>query len=85
MMYFSDYESFVKSPVWKEIVETLTEVKEGIYEDFKKFDPNGEATNIARHQGRLLMIDFILALPYDIKREIEETNRKLKNEEETDE
>lgn len=79
-MYHSDYEAFASNPVWKEILSTVKEVKEGIIEDLKKLDPFNQATELARHQGRILMIDFLLALPGDIKREIELNLREQSKE-----
>lgn len=81
-MYKSDYESFVSNPIWKEIVATLVEVKSGILFDLADIDPFKDGTSIARQQGRIKMLEFVLALPADILREIEET--KLKEEENKD-
>jgi len=80
-MYISDYEAFVRSPLWHEITSTLKEVRDGLHKDLGSLDPNTQATPIARCQGRLALIDFILALPDDIKMEIEaEMRAKLKEE-----
>ncbi len=76
-MYRSDYESFTSNPVWKEMVETLTEVKAGLNKDLAEYDPITQTTQLARAQGRLALIDFVMELPEDILREIkenEETN-----------
>ena len=79
-MYKSDYDAFISNPIWKEIVTTLRETKEGLIEDLKEMDPFADATNLARQQGRLKMLEFVLALPDDILREIEE-NLEKKTEE----
>jgi hypothetical protein len=71
-VYRSEYESFVKSAIWHEITTTLKETREGLLSDIAELDPFSEATNLARQQGRLKMLEFVLALPEDILREIEE-------------
>lgn len=80
-MYRSEYDSFVTSPIWHEIVITLKETREGLLSDIAELDPFAEATQLARQQGRLKMLEFVLALPDDILREIEE-NLEKKTEEE---
>ncbi|OQB06124.1 MAG: hypothetical protein BWY21_01953 [Parcubacteria group bacterium ADurb.Bin216] len=79
-MYRSEYDSFVTSPIWHEIVDTLKETKEGLLNDVAELDPFADATKLARQQGRLKMLEFVLALPDDILREIEE-NLEKKTEE----
>lgn len=71
-MYKSDYEAFISSPIWKEIVETLKETKLGLLEDLASLDPFSQTTDIARKQGRLKMLEFLLLMPEDILREINE-------------
>ena len=71
-MYLSEYQSFVTNPVWVEIRKTLEEVRFGLLDDLKELDPVCEASNIARQQGRLKMLEFVLVLPEDILREINE-------------
>ena len=79
-MYKSDYEALISNPVWKEIVNTLNETKVGLQSDINDLDPIIEPTALARQQGRLKMAEFVLLLPEDILREI---NEKL--EEKTEE
>jgi|GEM_PF-2178279 hypothetical protein len=82
-MYKSDYESFINNPIWKEMKETLEEVKIGLFEDLKELDPHLEVSGLARQQGRLKMLEFVLLLPEDILREINEKleeNTEDKNE-----
>lgn len=71
-MYKSDYEAFVSNPVWKEIVTTIKETMVGLYEDLRSLDPHMEPTALAKQQGRLAMAEFMLELPDDILREINE-------------
>jgi hypothetical protein len=73
-MYKSEYDSFISSPIWHEIVETLKEVKAGLLEDLQSLDPFAQTTELARQQGRLKMLEFMLLMPEDILREI---NSKL--------
>lgn len=75
-MYRSEYDSFVTSPIWHEIVTTLKETREGLLSDIAELDPFAEATQLARQQGRLKMLEFVLALPDDILREINENLEK---------
>lgn len=75
-MYRSEYDSFVTSPIWHEIVITLKETREGLLSDIAELDPFAEATQLARQQGRLKMLEFVLALPDDILREINENLEK---------
>lgn len=71
-MYKSDYDSLVSNPVQKEIVTTIQEVILGLYKDIRDLDPHIEPTALARQQGRLAMAEFVLSLPEDILREINE-------------
>ena len=80
-MHKSDYEHFVESPMWKEIVDTCKEVKAGVLEDLMHMDPIVEATDMARKQGRLTMMDWFLAQPAAILEEIEIEQQKEKGEE----
>lgn len=75
-MYRSEYDSFVTSPIWHEIVITLKETREGLLSDIAELDPFAEATQLARQQGRLKMLEFVLAIPDDILREINENLEK---------
>jgi hypothetical protein len=75
-MYKSEYEAFISSPIWKEILATLKETEAGLLEDLKELDPNVEATSIARQQGRIKMLNFVISMPEDILREIEENIKK---------
>lgn len=75
-MYRSEYDSFVTSPIWHEIVITLKDTREGLLSDIAELDPFAEATQLARQQGRLKMLEFVLALPDDILREINENLEK---------
>ena len=79
-MYKSDYEAFVSNPIWHEILDTLKDTKEGLIEDMKELDPFAEATNLARQQGRLKMLEFVLLLPEDILREINEKVKEMMEE-----
>ena len=80
-MYKSDYDAFVSSPIWHEIVSTLKDTREGLIEDIKELDPFAEATNLARQQGRLKMLEFFLnELIEDILREINENSKKVMEE-----
>lgn len=80
-MYRSDYESFIRNPVWKEIQSTLNEVIDGLYDDLVETLPQGEgAALIGRQQGRLKLAEFVLSLPEDMLREITENERKVKEE-----
>ena len=84
-MYLSDYESLVDNAMWVEIVRTLEEVKVGLLEDLKELDPSTEATALARQQGRLKMVEFVLSMPEDIKHEMEQMIKKSKEESEVEE
>ena len=75
-MYKSDYEVLINNTVWKEIVSTLEEVSRSLVEDLKNIDPVASAGLMARQQGRLLMAEFILSIPADILREIEEKQER---------
>lgn len=76
-MYRHDYESLIRNSVWKEIVSTLEEVKQGLQEDCAELLPHGEeAVKLARQQGRLKMVDFLLQMPVAILQEIEEEERR---------
>ena len=77
-MHKSDYDHFVTSPMWHEIVETLKEVKVGLLEDIANLDPKEEATELARKQGRLAMANWMLLQPDAILIEIETEERKQK-------
>ncbi len=80
-MYKSDYEAFISNPIWKEIVTTLKETREGLIEDLKEMDPFADATNLARQQGRLKMLEFVLTeMVEDILREINERAREIMEE-----
>jgi hypothetical protein len=72
-MYKSDYEQMISNPVWKEIVTTLQEVMRGLQDDVMSLDPLENSSEMAQKQGRYKMAEFVLALPEDILREIEET------------
>jgi hypothetical protein len=75
-MYRSDYEALVSNPIWKEIVDTLNEVVEGLKKDGMEYDPEAQKVAIARAQGRYKMAEFVLALPEDILREINERDKE---------
>jgi hypothetical protein len=75
-MHRSEVDSLERNGVWREIVDTLKEVKIGLFEDLANMDPNLEGTDIARKQGRLYMISFVLAQPDAILREIDEDNAR---------
>lgn len=75
-MHKSDYLALRDNAVWKKIVSTLNEVKIGLNSDLAEYDPITQTTKLARAQGRLAMVDFLIELPEDILREIEE-NIKL--------
>ncbi|OQB09793.1 MAG: hypothetical protein BWY21_00644 [Parcubacteria group bacterium ADurb.Bin216] len=82
-MYKSDYESFISNPIWKEMKGTLEEIRVGLFEDLKDLDPHLDGSSLARQQGRLKMLEFVLLLPEDILREINEKleeNTEDKNE-----
>jgi hypothetical protein len=70
-LHKSDYEHFVTSPMWHEIEGTCKEVKVGLLEDLANMDPIAEATDMARKQGRLKMLDWLMAQPRAILEEIE--------------
>lgn len=81
-MYKSDYDHFVTSPMWHEILDTAKDVRVGINADLANMDPLKEATDMARKQGRLAMLEWFLAQPAAILEEIEiEENKKEKGEE----
>ena len=72
-MYRSDYDNFVKNPVWQEIVKVLEETKKGRRDDLRDIDPITDGGILARQQGRLKMLEFVLEeLLEDILREINE-------------
>ncbi len=76
-MYRSDYESFISSPMWKEIVLTLKETIKGLNDDLVEMLPFGEnAIALARQQGRIKMAEFVLMLPEDILRDVEEDKKR---------
>ena len=82
-MYKSEYDQFVSNPIWKEIVSTLEETKVGLYSDIAHLDPIAEATELARKQGRLYMLEFVQTeLLADILREIIEDSNKVVEEKE---
>jgi hypothetical protein len=82
-MYKSEYEVFINNSIWKEVVSTLEEVSRSLVEDLKNIDPVLNAGLMAKQQGRLLMAEFILSIPADILREIEEIeDKKIKQERE---
>jgi len=82
-MYKSAVEDLQKNPAWQEIVSTLKEVQAGLIFDLQDMDPFGDgATKIARQQGRLKMLEFVLSIPDDILREIEEDNKREADKEE---
>jgi hypothetical protein len=72
-MHRSEVEALENNAIWREIVDTLKEVKTGLFEDLANLDPMSEAVEIARKQGRLYMIGFVLAQPDAILQEIVET------------
>lgn len=76
-MYKSDYEAFISNPIWKEMVETLNELKGGLISDLSELDPKEEMTSLARQQGRKAMVEYVLGLPSMILEEIEAEQRKL--------
>lgn len=65
-------ENLEQNPIWREIVDTLKEVMEGLKIDAMHLDPISEV-EIARIQGRYIMAEFVLAQPLAILRELEET------------
>lgn len=71
-MYKSEFDAFIESPIWKEVVSTLKETMLGLYQDIRDLDPHMEPTALARQQGRLAMAEFVLSIPEDILREINE-------------
>jgi len=76
-MYHSDYENFISNPMWKEIVITIKETLRGLHDDIAEMAPYGEdAIKLARQQGRIKMAEFILMLPEDMLREIEEDKQR---------
>jgi hypothetical protein len=77
-MYKSDYEQFISNPIWREIEDTAKEVKAGLLEDLANMDPIIEATDMARKQGRLKMLDWLMAQPLAILEEIKATLEKEK-------
>jgi hypothetical protein len=77
-MYKSDYDSFVSNPIWREIEETSKEVKRGLVEDLINMDPIAEASEMSKKQGRLKMLDWLMAQPLAILEEVEAN--KLKEE-----
>jgi predicted glycoside hydrolase/deacetylase ChbG (UPF0249 family) len=67
--------------MWHEIKSTLKEVIVGLHEDIANLDPNTEATELARKQGRLAMAVWMLAQPEAILEEIEiENDKQVKQE-----
>ena len=80
-MYRSDYEALLKNSVWQEIVMTLEEVSLGLADDLKNIDPVKDPGLLARQQGRLLMAEYVLSMPVDMLREIEETANKEERKE----
>ena len=63
-MHHSDVDDLEKNEAWKDIVEVLNEVKSGLQnEDFQVLDPVKEAGAIARIQGKIDMINFVIAQP----------------------
>lgn len=77
-MYKSDYDSFISNPIWKEIVKTVEETIQGLISDLSETDPFVEPGKLAKQQGRKAMAEFILALPEDILREINENLEKVR-------
>ena len=64
-------EDFKRSEVWQDIVQVLGDVKVGLIEDLKDLDPFEQPGKLAQKQGRLAMIEFVLAQPDAIMAEIE--------------
>jgi len=80
-MYKSDFEALRDNAVWKEIVSTLEEVQAGLIMELKDIDPFTDPGILARKQGRLKMIEFVLKQPEAILMEIEETANKEERKE----
>jgi hypothetical protein len=79
-MYLSDVDALLSNPVWKEIIETIKETKQGLIDDLKDLDPVKEPTLLARQQGRMMAFDFIMSLPEDFRQEIESENKRKEKE-----
>ena len=79
-MYLSDVDALLSNPVWKEIIETIKETKQGLIDDLKDLDPVKEPTLLARQQGRMRAFDFIMRLPEDFRQEIESENKRKEKE-----
>ena len=79
-MYLSDVDALLSNPVWKEIIETIKETKQGLIDDLKDLDPVKEPTLLARQQGRMRAFDFRMSLPEDFRQEIESENKRKEKE-----
>lgn len=79
-MHRSEVEALESNAIWREIVDTLKEVKLGLFEDLANLDPISEAVEMARKQGRLYMIGFVLAQPEAILQEIDTAQKEERKE-----
>lgn len=88
-MHKHDVDNLLANPAWQEIADILTETRRGLVEDLCELDPVGEGGKIARQQGRLKMVDFMLSLPdsfiEEMKLEEMERMKDKKEEEKEDE
>jgi hypothetical protein len=78
--YEHDVNNLVENPAWKEVVDTLQETRRGLIDDLCELDPLTEGGKIARQQGRLKMLEFVLALPDSFIEELREEAAKSKQE-----
>lgn len=88
-MHFHDIDSLENNAAWKEIKQTLEETRIGLYDDLLN-TPADSVAYIGEIQGRIKILDFVLALPADMRMEIEQEEQyrrkinKLEDEEEDD-
>ena len=77
----SDLENFVSNRVWKVIVQTIISRTNEKMEENISIDPFKEPTQIARNQGFVDAMSFIVDLPAVMKEQVEFDNREEKKDE----
>ena len=80
-IYKSDVLKFKEGVVWRSMREELQMAADGLLGTLRNLDPNTEATEIARSQGRLEAVENFLMMPDDLYTEALEEREKEKKEE----
>lgn len=76
----SDIENFVQNRVWKRLVQALIDRTNDKMEDNNIVDPFKEPTRIARNQGVVDGLSFVLDFPAILLEQIEYENREEKKD-----